>query len=168
MSCLRGVLTCVVLWLCCSCCLLCWYFVVVYSGVYVLLFLFLSYIILYCCIRNFDFGFLLGLFFFFKQKTAYEMRISDWSSDVCSSDLHELRTTRGRLAALGDDPAVLLLELHAVDEVGREQVRVARLEHRDPAQHLPHDDLDVLVVDGHALAPEIGREPLRARVCQYV
>src|SRR3546814_6756715 len=28
-------------------------------------------------------------FFFFKQKTAYEMRISDWSSDVCSSDLRE-------------------------------------------------------------------------------
>src|SRR3546814_2092018 len=30
---------------------------------------------------------LVDLFFFFKQKTAYEMRISDWSSDVCSSDL---------------------------------------------------------------------------------
>src|SRR3546814_11229721 len=30
-------------------------------------------------------------FFFFKQKTAYEMRISDWSSDVCSSDLHGRR-----------------------------------------------------------------------------
>src|SRR3546814_6123277 len=30
-------------------------------------------------------------FFFFKQKTAYEMRISDWSSDVCSSDLQEER-----------------------------------------------------------------------------
>src|SRR3546814_7415513 len=30
---------------------------------------------------------LVCLFFFFKQKTAYEMRISDWSSDVCSSDL---------------------------------------------------------------------------------
>src|SRR3546814_7403902 len=30
------------------------------------------------------------LFFFFNQKTAYEMRISDWSSDVCSSDLHLL------------------------------------------------------------------------------
>src|SRR3546814_1815119 len=29
------------------------------------------------------------VFFFFKQKTAYEMRISDWSSDVCSSDLQE-------------------------------------------------------------------------------
>src|SRR3546814_3396956 len=31
-------------------------------------------------------------FFFFKQKTAYEMRISDWSSDVCSSDLLIART----------------------------------------------------------------------------
>src|SRR3546814_10875510 len=31
------------------------------------------------------------LFFFFKQKTAYEVRISDWSSDVCSSDLARLR-----------------------------------------------------------------------------
>src|SRR3546814_1276759 len=30
------------------------------------------------------------VFFFVKQKTAYEMRISDWSSDVCSSDLHDL------------------------------------------------------------------------------
>src|SRR3546814_7139518 len=30
---------------------------------------------------------LLSVFLFFKQKTAYEMRISDWSSDVCSSDL---------------------------------------------------------------------------------
>src|SRR3546814_9768551 len=33
------------------------------------------------------FGVFCWLFFFFKQKTAYEMRISDWSSDVCSSDL---------------------------------------------------------------------------------
>src|SRR3546814_1202740 len=30
------------------------------------------------------------VFFFFKQKTAYEMRISDWSSDVCSSDLRRM------------------------------------------------------------------------------
>src|SRR3546814_15449682 len=33
-------------------------------------------------------------FFFFKQKTAYEMRISDWSSDVCSSDLERLAQFR--------------------------------------------------------------------------
>src|SRR3546814_2658093 len=32
------------------------------------------------------------MFFFFKQKTAYEMRISDWSSDVCSSDLMRRRS----------------------------------------------------------------------------
>src|SRR3546814_8481127 len=32
--------------------------------------------------------------FFFKQKTAYEMRISDWSSDVCSSDLRDEKITR--------------------------------------------------------------------------
>src|SRR3546814_8556813 len=48
-------------------------------------------------------------FFFFKQKTAYEMRISDWSSDVCSSDLGALhraaragasgRLSRGRPGA---------------------------------------------------------------------
>src|SRR3546814_7914711 len=35
----------------------------------------------------FYFFYLVSVFFFFKQKTAYEMRISDWSSDVCSSDL---------------------------------------------------------------------------------
>src|SRR3546814_5925170 len=34
---------------------------------------------------------LIDVFFFFKQKTAYELRISDWSSDVCSSDLHDQR-----------------------------------------------------------------------------
>src|SRR3546814_6252242 len=48
------------------------------------------------------------LFFFFKQKTAYEMRISDWSSDVCSSDLlPEDWEPRPQLlfrsAAFGDD-----------------------------------------------------------------
>src|SRR3546814_17004477 len=37
-------------------------------------------------------------FFFFKQKTAYEMRISDWSSDVCSSDLLLLHADPGRSA----------------------------------------------------------------------
>src|SRR3546814_10512360 len=41
--------------------------------------------IIYMCVD------LLILFFFFKQKTAYEMRISDWSSDVCSSDLGPAR-----------------------------------------------------------------------------
>src|SRR3546814_7811864 len=43
---------------------------------------------------------LIAVCFFFKQKTAYEMRISDWSSDVCSSDL----TSPARLA-FGDSTA---------------------------------------------------------------
>src|SRR3546814_6330415 len=41
-----------------------------------------------CCVRFVSVCVLVFfVFFFFKQKTAYEMRISDWSSDVCSSDL---------------------------------------------------------------------------------
>src|SRR3546814_7788117 len=50
------------------------------------------------------------LIFFFKQKTAYEMRISDWSSDVCSSDLldamlaQEIRVA-GEVLRLADDDA---------------------------------------------------------------
>src|SRR3546814_9144241 len=53
-------------------------------------------------------------FFFFKQKTAYEMRISDWSSDVCSSDLsspkrgavawHRGRARARNLQAAGTPP----------------------------------------------------------------
>src|SRR3546814_7155886 len=45
------------------------------------------------------------VFFFFKQKTAYEMRISDWSSDVCSSDLRTavvvMRLSLGRSGSGG-------------------------------------------------------------------
>src|SRR3546814_7182131 len=54
------------------------------------------------------------LFFFFKQKTAYEMRISDWSSDVCSSDLLAFANIRetagwsGQGADAGPKAAALL------------------------------------------------------------
>src|SRR3546814_15970333 len=43
-------------------------------------------------------------FFFFKQKTAYEMRISDWSSDVCSSDLLDRRDLISHLTQRRDQP----------------------------------------------------------------
>src|SRR3546814_5813383 len=51
--------------------------------------------------------------FFFKQKTAYEMRISDWSSDVCSSDLHRAsrKKSMGRKAMaafLGWWPGIII------------------------------------------------------------
>src|SRR3546814_5921881 len=52
------------------------------------------------------------IFFFFKQKTAYEMRISDWSSDVCSSDLDQpadqARRTACHRAAHGGGHKVVL------------------------------------------------------------
>src|SRR3546814_10392363 len=47
--------------------------------------------------------------FFFKQKTAYEMRISDWSSDVCSSDL---LSGEGESGARGAAPGDLYIFLH--------------------------------------------------------
>src|SRR3546814_4608877 len=48
-----------------------------------------------------------AVFFFFKQKTAYEMRISDWSSDVCSSDLlQDARTAFFRLIIEDQPPSV--------------------------------------------------------------
>src|SRR3546814_3787098 len=52
-------------------------------------------------------------FFFFKQKTAYEMRISDWSSDVCSSDLLcRHRRRRGADRARIDRARRILCSLH--------------------------------------------------------
>src|SRR3546814_9247461 len=47
-----------------------------------------SLVICYCFLLGFIMLSFCFFFFFFKQKTAYEMRISDWSSDVCSSDLN--------------------------------------------------------------------------------
>src|SRR3546814_9768019 len=46
-------------------------------------------------------------FFFFKQKTAYEMRISDWSSDVCSSDLQDRNIFAACMVRQGDADAMV-------------------------------------------------------------
>src|SRR3546814_2581046 len=91
-------------------------------------------------------------FFCFKQKTAYEMRISDWSSDVCSSDLR---------FADGERP----------DSFDKDYVRSwvsARCDpYKDAIPEIPDE-----VVLGAALAYigayEIGRASCRERVCQYV
>src|SRR3546814_10837837 len=55
--------------------------------------------------------YLIELFFFFKQKTAYEMRISDWSSDVCSSDLPLDVVDRGVPGQLEDEDVAPLRRL---------------------------------------------------------
>src|SRR3546814_8397185 len=76
--------------------------------------------------------------FFFKQKTAYEMRISDWSSDVCSSDLTVgsrralERRAIGAVAAIADGIEVELAEEAAAEQrseerrVGKECVSTCR------------------------------------------
>src|SRR3546814_2521775 len=65
----------------------------------------LSSIWLYCCWYRSCFDLYVFYFFFFKQKTAYEMRISDWSSDVCSSDLVDAAGSRQAGAEDGGDEA---------------------------------------------------------------
>src|SRR3546814_643877 len=67
-------------------------------------------------------------FFFFKQKTAYEMRISDWSSDVCSSDLDLGAHIAKQLAAEGSRDQ--LPHLHDPDAFQR--APAARLAHIIP------------------------------------
>src|SRR3546814_9615545 len=67
-------------------------------------------------------------FFFFKQKTAYEMRISDWSSDVCSSDLisdEEIKRTRESLGRRHDKPR-RMHEGPQLQQIESRQVRIAK------------------------------------------
>src|SRR3546814_3801443 len=75
-------------------------------------------------------------FFFFKQKTAYEMRISDWSSDVCSSDLRGAQRVEVGCAAVQQD-----VRLASHDAGGRA---------RDVEQH------HVEAVAGRFVPPRIG------------
>src|SRR3546814_2381795 len=94
------------------------------------------------------------VFFFFKQKTAYEMRISDWSSDVCSSDL----------SAVGHahiDSAWLWPLRETRRKVARTVSNVATL-----AQEYPELVFAFSQAQQHAW--EIGRASCRERVCQYV
>src|SRR3546814_4312200 len=97
--------------------------------------------------------FFLFIFFFFKQKTAYEMRISDWSSDVCSSDLC-VETSLGQIDHR-DIPA------HPVNGYVRKP-RLCTLQDRriDVQCGYPRNS------SGQAC--EIGRASCRERVCQYV
>src|SRR3546814_6052496 len=102
---------------------------------------------------RFAFHLLCVFFFFFKQKTAYEMRISDWSSDVCSSDLR--LEARDLLARDIDDRLIEQSQL-----VFRQRV----------AQRI-FDRLALARLIVHRVgieAIEIGRASGRERVCQYV
>src|SRR3546814_3407224 len=86
--------------------------------------------------------------FFFKQKTAYEMRISDWSSDVCSSDLPRIdrRTTAER-------PNRREMRMSAQATIDGELEGILDLPKLN--QWISEQD-------------QIGRASCRERVCQYV
>src|SRR3546814_15587155 len=125
--------------------------------------------------------------FLFKQKTAYGMRISDWSSDVCSSDL---RAPRRAIGPIFDIPAIVPRQRDmlpaqwrdvARDLVGRADVSQRHFE----IASVPQDDGgDEQVEAGGAISlvfeppitqfaelvkeeREIGRASCRERVCEY-
>src|SRR3546814_1049983 len=94
-------------------------------------------------------------FFFFKQKTAYEMRISDWSSDVCSSDLL-LAGAPAALPALSAEAATVLVYTSGTTGAPKDFTLSSANIHANVAG---------LVAEGLV---EIGRASCRERVCQYV
>src|SRR3546814_21098207 len=108
-------------------------------------------------------------FFFFKQKTAYEMRISDWSSDVCSSDL----LYAGAVAQPDIEQAIPVVELRIVEKIpglrhgSRRNAVVHQPTHQFLAVELPHYVRKGLPRDVMR-RQHIGRASCRERVCQYV
>src|SRR3546814_9007595 len=89
------------------------------------------------------------VFFFCKQKTAYEMRISDWSSDVCSSDLRPEPPAIGCTSRLSSSSSPSRIS------------QLTRVPLPDMAMSLPGSALS-------RRSDEIGRASCRERVCQYV
>src|SRR3546814_2039048 len=107
--------------------------------------------------------FMCFLFFFFKQKTAYEMRISDWSSDVCSSDLPPAAAKSARCAIEPVAPVAQEGADHAGGRAG-ERKYDKRRDHRKNLRHRAKAENPLLLQRKH----QIGRASCRERVCQYV
>src|SRR3546814_6862531 len=100
--------------------------------------------------------FFCSMFFFFKQKTAYEMRISDWSSDVCSSDLpQDFETALAQLESLVSQVESGTLPLDQSLTAYEQGVELAKICQRRLDQ-------------AEQQVKEIGRASCRERVCQYV
>src|SRR3546814_15386219 len=114
------------------------------------------------------------------QKTAYEMRISDWSSDVCSSDL-EIAIGRHRdcpfaaaekinLLAV-KTPALALHGGNPIESICEARGRNLRRDHRPRLaifSHCPNRTACDLRQTHHRIIRQIGRASCRERVCQYV
>src|SRR3546814_5823116 len=105
------------------------------------------------------------LFFVFKQKTAYEMRISDWSSDVCSADL--ANTYRVRRNLLQGICGAALASAMILPAAAQESTVPVSAEEEKP------DDIVVMGIRKNLESAQnrkrkIGREACRERVVQYV
>src|SRR3546814_2012246 len=96
-----------------------------------------------CCGLSWRWALATCCVFFFKQKTAYEMRISDWSSDVCSSDL------AWRSSGPPDGATINPLR-------------------QSTAPFAPNANVSNGWKSAHCVALELGRASCRERVCQYV
>src|SRR3546814_14442361 len=132
--------------------------------------------------------------FFFKQKTAYEMRISDWSSDVCSSDLVASRANNVGGVSAGNQ-AVNIFSLQSRSDAGRLTTSAPALSARSSKYVVvtysrsnggslririafsvpssmtcvsPNSNQRFLSSNTVTRCAQIGSAPVRERVCQYL
>src|SRR3546814_5091937 len=96
------------------------------------------------------FRFILISVFFFQHKTAYEMRISDWSSDVCSSDL----STRFLLPALGFASKPYVPDIPGIEDFEGEWCHTARW----PQEGIDLDGRKVAVIGTGASGVQVAQE----------
>src|SRR3546814_18970952 len=108
------------------------------------------------------------LFCFFKPKTAYDVRISDWSSDVCSSDLHGRPGKRQPMspacAPVPTPGAMKVIGLAGWSGSGKTTLIVQLI----PALVRRGLSVSTMKHAHHAFDVEIGRASCRERVLQYV
>src|SRR3546814_12403704 len=122
------------------------------------------------------------IFFFFKQKTAYEMRISDWSSDVCSSDLRS-RSSRAKsrdgskhVSTSLDTNGYGIIMCGIIGILGKDEVTDRLVEGLRRLEYRGYDSAGVsTIVDGHIerrradgqldnLAKTLSADPLAGRL----
>src|SRR3546814_11448555 len=105
------------------------------------------------------------LFFFFKQNTAYDMRMSDWSSDVCSSDLDDHQGEQHQRELAGS-----LDQQRGARRQRRQQDQQQRPDHA--ADHRPQggmaERVGAVALLHQRVSLEIGRAACRERGGQYV
>src|SRR3546814_5180020 len=107
------------------------------------------------------------ILFVFKQKTAYEMRISDWSSDVCSSDLEEL-TAANQTSGANDLTFTYDALGRNLTQAGPLGTMTSTYDAAGRRTELQWPDAFYVNYDHLVTGEEIGRASCRESVCQYV